>query len=130
MSALKQVGASAQKLANHQGQPLTTPGVRPVRRVVKKAAPKPKRRLYSIRNFVIMGGTLLFANLFLQLWMDSRITAIHSESQSTRNSILAQYEQASQLRSEIRELSSYTRVMGIATAQGLVVQENNIVFSD
>jgi len=73
---------------------------------------------------------MLFSLLFLQLWLDSQITATYVEAQSIQRHIQAQAEANAQLQSEIRELSSYTRIMEVAVDYGLEVQENNIIFSD
>ena len=101
-----------------------------VRRVIKRVEPKPKAKVYTLRNLFVLGGLMTFAILFGQLWMDSQITALHVETENIRRSIDYQNLVHTQLRSEILDLSSYSRVMEIATAHGLEVQENNIIFAD
>lgn len=110
-----------------QAQPKAKPVVR---RVVKKVNKEPKKQFYTLQNLMVLGGFLTFGLLFGQLWLDSQITALHVEAQNYQSRINSENEAASQLRSEIRELSSYSRVLEIATAHGLEVQENNIIFSD
>lgn len=110
-------------------QPATRETGRP-RRVVRRVERTPKKSWYNLRLFLIGGSVSVFSLLFLQLWLDSQITAIYVEAQGIQRSIQVQAEANAQLQSEIRELSSYTRVMEVAVDYGLEIQENNIIFAD
>ena len=117
------------EMMNPNGQPKQLPLQQPdsPRVVRKRIEKKPKRSFYTFKMLLAVCCIGIFGLMFVQLYVDSQINLVHYEIQSTRSAIDQQLAINEQLRAEISDLSQYSRVIEIATSQGLTFNEDNIV---
>ena len=96
-------------------------------RVVKKRLEKaPRRSFYSIKMLLAICGLGVFGFMFAQLYLDSQINHINTQTELVRMRINQELVINEQLASQVSELSRYTRIVEIATDRGLTFNDNVI----
>ena len=96
----------------------------PSRVIKRRLEPVRKRSFYSFKLLFAICGIGVFCLMFLQLYLDSHINHINAQAEMTRMQVNQELSINEQLASQVSALSRPTRIMGIASEQGLTFNDN------